>query len=140
MSWMRQSRQQPVVDLDTAVYLKRNKEIRAFTLIPLSAIFVHQVSTSLSRREVRQQVVLLQLCSCAQLSLSGLPGQGPWASAPTAKSSAIRGAHRPLSFITLPVGQVAAHHRPCLHSHMLQQSSSVLSQISFHLLIGFFLY
>lgn len=42
--------------------------------------------------------------------------RGLWASAPAARSSAIRVVHGAHSLITLPVGQVAAYPRPGLHS------------------------
>jgi len=67
---MRQSKQQPVVDLDTQLYLKKTRRFQLLryltillALFPLSVIFAHQISTSLSSRAVRQKVALLWLRS-----------------------------------------------------------------------------
>lgn len=79
VSWMRQSKQQPEEDVDTGGYLKTRRRLELSPSSPsVLSLFLrsrlHYPAGRLDRK------LSCSSCAAAQLSLSGLPGQGLWAS------------------------------------------------------------
>lgn len=76
-----ESKQQPGVDLDTGVHLKKKKKTtRRSELLPSSPPVLSLLMRCWLHCPAERSGRKLSRSSCAQLSLPALPGQGPWAS------------------------------------------------------------